>query len=258
MRRKLLQAVVLAGTLWVAGGALLHQPLLGSSEPLAHGVSATGAMLAAISEWIQLVLEHTSPGQLVEGVGVAWFIFVLMLLLLTRTDRAEPLDHELMVRVSPGDEYDMQKASAAALADSVQAGDTPPCRSSANPPVPRITTRLGLTYWHLLTPTGIAATERQSMSYGLFVVAEFVGVTSNRDEAGRRTVNVIVSQVAPLLAHDTALADEHFSALFELAVLRATYVLRHTGIRTAAADVRVLVSGIIVIGNDIYVVYIGH
>jgi hypothetical protein len=257
MRRKPLRAVMLAGTLWVAGGALFHQPLIGSSGPLAHGASATGAMLAAISQWIQLVLAHTSPAQLVEGVGVAWFIFVLVLLLLTRNDRAEPLDRESMVRVSPGDEYDTQKASTAALADSVQAGAAPPCQSSSNPAVPRITTRPGVNYWHLPAPTRIVATERQSMSYGLFVVAEFTGVTSNRDEAGRRTVDVIVSQVAPLLAHDTALANEHLSALFEMAVLRATYVLRHNGIRTAA-DVRVLVAGIIVIGNDVYVVNIGH
>jgi hypothetical protein len=95
------------------------------------------------------------------------------------------------------------------------------------------------------------------MPYGLFVVAEYVGATSNSGEASRRTVDVIVSQVAPMLADDTALANEHLCALFEMAVLRATYMLRHNGIR-AAADVRVLVAGIMVVGNDIYVVNFGH
>jgi hypothetical protein len=257
MRRKPLRTVMLAVTLFAAGGALLRQLLLGSSLALTHWALAAGAILASIRQWIQLALAQTSPAQLVEGVGVAWFIFVLALLLLSRSDRAEPLDRESRVRVSPDDEYDVQKANTAVLADSMQTGNTLPRRSIVNPPMPHITVLLGLSNGHLLALTRIAATERWCMPYGLFVVAECVGPTSNCGEASRRTVNVIVSQVAPLLAHDTALANEHLSALFEMAILRATYVLRQNCVRTAA-DVRVLVAGIMVIGNDIYIVNFGH
>jgi hypothetical protein len=292
MRRKPLRTVMLAGTLFAAGGVLLHQLLLGSSLALTYRAPATGAILPSIRQWIQLTLAHTSPAHLVEGVGVAWFIFVLALLLLSRTDRAGPLDRESLVRVSPDDEYDAQKANTAVLADSLQAGSTLPRRSLINPAVPHITAPPGLpslhrsllelpyaaddnvptdsaevsqvncnppglNNGHLLELTRIAATERRCMPCGLFVVAQCVGSTSNSGEAGRRTVDVIVSQVAPLLAHDMALANEHLSALFEMAALRATNVLRHNGIRMAA-DVKVLVAGIMVIGNDIYVVNLGH
>ena len=277
MRQKPLRAAMFGGTLFVAGGALLYQPLLGSSLPIAHLASATGSMLVAVRQWIQLALAHASPAQLVEGVAVAWFIFVLTLLLLTHTDRAEPLDRESSVHVWPGDE---------------QTGDTPPRRFSVNPPVPHIaappglpalyrsllelpyaaldnvptespkvslvkSNPVGLNNGHLLALTGIAAAERRRMFYGLFLVAEFMGATSDSGGASQRTVDVIASQVAPLLANDTMLASEHLSALFEMAILRATYVLRHNGIGTAA-DLRALVAGIMVMGNDVYVVNVGH
>jgi len=87
MRRKPLRTVMLAGTLLAAGGALLHQLLLGSSPELTSWASATDAILESIRHWIQMVLAHTSPTQLVEGIGLVWFIFVLALLLLSRPDR---------------------------------------------------------------------------------------------------------------------------------------------------------------------------
>jgi hypothetical protein len=258
MRRKPLWTVMLAGILFAAGGALLHQLL---RDPLA---SATGATLASIREWIQLTLAHTSAAQFVEGVGAAWFIFVLALLIRSRTDRAEPLLREPLVRVSPTDEYDVPRIAAPPglpplhhlLLELLYAGDDKAPTDSAaarrgNGRSP------GLNNGHLLALTRIAATKRWCMPYGLFVVAEYVGASSNRGEAGRPTVDVIVSQVALLTADDTAWANEHLCALFEMAILRAAYMLRHNGIRTAA-DVRVLVAGIMFVGNDIYVVNFGH
>jgi hypothetical protein len=249
---------MLAGTLFAAGGALLHQLLRG---PWA---SATGATPASIRQWIQLTLAHTSSAQLVEGVGAAWFIFVLVLLLRSRTDRAEPLVRESLVRVLPDGEYGLPRITAppgppplhrSLLELLYAAGDNVPADSAAarsvsgNPP--------GLHNGHLLALTRIAASPRWCMPYGLFVVSQYVGATSSRGEASRRTVDVIVSQVAPMPGDDTALPNEHLCGLFEMAVLRATYMLRHSGIHTAA-EVRVLVAGIIVVGNDIYVFDFGH
>ena len=169
MRCKPLRAVMLAGSLFAAGRTLLHQLLVGSSTPEASLASAMGAMLAAIRQWIQLALAHTSPVQIVVGVAVAWFIFVLALLLLTPTDR-----------VSPGDECDADNAIRAALAESMQATGTPPRRSLASTPVPHVTAPLGLNNGHLLALIGTAATERQRTPYGLFLVAETMEARSGR------------------------------------------------------------------------------
>jgi len=91
-----------------------------------------------------------------------------------------------------------------------------------------------------------------------FFVAECVGrPTSNADGASRQTIDVIVCLVAPLLARDTELANESFCALFEMAALRASSLLRHGGIHTAA-EVRVFVAAIMVMGNDVYIVNFRH
>jgi hypothetical protein len=258
IRKPLLRTVMLAGTLFSAGGAPLHQLLHGP------GASATGATPASIREWIQLTLAHTSPAQLVEGVGVVWFILVLALLLRSRTHRAEPLDRVSLVRGSPDDEYNVPRITAppdlprlhrSLLELLYTAGNNLPTDSAASRRVNGNSP--GLNNGHLLALTRIMASPRWCMPYGLFVVAQYVGATSNRGKASRPTVDVIVSQVAPLPADDTALANEHLCPLFEMAVLRATYMLRHNGIGTPA-DVRLLVAGIMVVGNDIYVVSFGH
>ena len=246
MRRKPLRAVMLAGSLFAAGGTLLHQPLLGSSRPLASLASAMGAMLAAVRQWIQLALAHTSPVHIIVGVAVAWFIFVLALLFLTPTDR-----------VSPGEECDADNAIRVALAESMQARGTPTRRSLVNTPVPHVTAPLGLNNGHLLALIGIAATERQRLPYGLFLVAEIMGARSEHGEASQRTIDVITSQIAPLLGNDRAWASEHLSALFEMAVRRTTHVLQYNDIRTTA-DLRALAAGIMVMGNNVYVVSVGH
>jgi hypothetical protein len=261
MRRKPLWTVMLAGILFAASGALLHLLRFGSSPALTRWVSAWGAMLASIRPWIQLTLAHISPTQLVEGVGVAWFMFVLALLLLSRPDRAEPVHRESLVRVSPvrvsPDTAPPRLFTLCQpLLELPYAGDDNAPNDSAevsqvngNPP--------GLNDGRLLVLSRIAATERGGMSYGLFVVAEYLGSTSNSDEASWRTLDVTDCQVAVLLAPDTALANERLAAPVERAVLRASHVLRHDGIRMAA-DVPGLVAGIMVIGNDIYVVDFGH
>ncbi len=244
---------------------------------LTHLASDISVFLGAIRHWIWPAVAHTSPAHVVEGVGVAWFIFVLALLLRTRSDRAEPLDRESPVRVSPADEN-----------DSTPASDVSPRRSSVYPPVPRIPTPPGLPalhrslldppyaaadnlgsdiapvsrvngnqQGHLLALTGIATSERRPMPYGLFLVAEDVADSSSSGEASRRTVDVIATQIAPLLAHDAALERESVAALFEMAVLRASIMLLHHRMRQAS-DLGAVVAGMFVVGNDVYVVKVGH
>jgi hypothetical protein len=229
MSLKPLTAVMLAGSLLARGGFLLRQLPLRSSLPLANLASTPGSILKGIRLGIQSTLVHISPAQLVEGVGVAWFIFVLALLLLTRTDRDEPLDCESPVAVSPG---------------------------SVHLPVPPVTASSGRNA-HLTALTSIAATERRRLLYGFFLVAEFIGATSESGEVGRRTVDVVASRVCPLLTKDTALASERLSGLFEMAVLHATFLRRHNGGGTAAS-LRALVAGIMVMGGHVYVVNVGH
>jgi len=52
-------------------------------------------------------------------------------------------------------------------------------------------------------------------------------------------------------------ANERDCTLFEMAALRASSVLKPDSIR-AAADVTVLVAGIMVIGNEVYFLNAGH
>ncbi|MGO8946967.1 MAG: PP2C family protein-serine/threonine phosphatase [Ktedonobacterales bacterium] len=110
---------------------------------------------------------------------------------------------------------------------------------------------------HLLALTGVASTSLRLLPYGLFLVAEDVGATSGSGEASRQIVDLIATQVAPSLANDAALESEHHATLFKMAVLRASMALRYQGIRTAA-DLGAVVAGTMIIGQDVYVINVGH
>ncbi|MGZ3681301.1 MAG: PP2C family protein-serine/threonine phosphatase [Ktedonobacterales bacterium] len=324
MRRKPLRAVMLAGVLFVAVGVLLHQaPLealpLADLSTVSTVSTGTGAMLEAIRQWIWLAAAHMTATQLVVGAGVAWFFFVLALVLFARSGRAET-----PVRISPVDEYDTQHSRTATRADPTQTHGALWHRSSVYPHVPRIpplpgvptidyllleppdaaaddirpetvavsqltvdppggSTALQLPAnngsakgryladspglmsppgtlrknGHLLTLTGVASTERLLLPYGLFLVAEDVGATAGSGEASRKVVEAIATQIAPLLANGAALGSEHHATLFKMAVLRANVELRYQGIRTAA-DLGSQVAGMMIIGQDVYIINVGH
>jgi serine/threonine protein phosphatase PrpC len=110
---------------------------------------------------------------------------------------------------------------------------------------------------HLLALTGVATTEQGPVPYGLFVVAQDVEATSCHGEASRQIIDVIVTQVAPSLANDATLGSEHLATMFKMAVHRASMALRYQNIRTAAA-LGAVVAGTIVIGQDVYVINVGH
>jgi len=204
--------------------------------------------VASIRQWIQLTLAHTSPAQVVEGVGVAWFIFVLVLLLLSRTDGAEPLHPKLQVHVSLDTAPPSLHLPHRPVLELPYAADDNPPSDSAE--VSQVSKALDLRNGYLLALTRIAATDRRWVPYSFFV-AECVGQpTSNSDGSSRQTVVVIVCLVAPLLARDTAVANECISWLFEMAALPASSLQRHDGIRTAA-DVTVTIAGIMVISSDV-------
>jgi hypothetical protein len=208
-------------------------------------------VLLSIRQWIQLAVAHISPAQIVVGMVVAWFIFVLALLSLTRAAGVEPPECAASIGVLPDD------ASNTAHADVMKAGDTPPLRFSVNPPTARLTAAPGLDNGHLLALIGIAATGRRRVPYGLFLVGEILGDTPERGDTCRRTVDAMASQIAPLLPMDTMLAREHLFALFEMAVVRAKHVLQRNNLRTTD-DLRALVAGIMVMGNTACVVNVGH
>jgi len=255
MRRKPFRRASHAGSLFAASEALRHQTPIGSLPASAHLASVTGAVLVSMRQWIQLALAHISPAQLVEGVVVAWFIFVLALLSLTRAAGAEPPECVSPIGVSLDDEYDNRDASNTAVG-LIQAGGIPDW-SSLQPPMGSLSAAPGLDSGHLLALIGIAASGRRRMPYGLFLGGEFLGASSDSGDSCRRTVDVMASQIALLPASDTVLSREHLSALFEMAVARAKHVLRYNSFRTEA-DLEALVAGIVIMGNNACVVNVGH
>src|SRR5262249_54030822 len=110
---------------------------------------------------------------------------------------------------------------------------------------------------HLLALTGVTSTERGLLPYGLFLVAQDMEATSGSGEASRQIIDVIATQVAPLLANDAALESEHLATMFKMAVLRASMALSYQSIRTAV-DLGAVVAGTMVIGQDVYVINVGH
>lgn len=319
MRRKPLWKVTLASGLCVAIGAFLYRVLLGP-RPVVRIATDTGTMLAEIRQWFRLAVAHASPVPLAVGAGVAWFIFVLALLIHVRSDQGGP----------PGDDsldgaHNVQRPSIASNPDRAPLDCSPLRRSvvypyvSRIPPLPRFpTTRhparppsgsraedvsadtitvgeftddlqagsTAVQLWtddrcriqgkqpqgsleltshpsvrtkngYLLALTGVAPRERQLVPYGLFLVAEDVGATSSSGEASRQTIEAIATDVAPLLAINAALGSEHLTTLFKMAVLRASMALRHQSICTAT-DLEAAVAGMMIIGNDVYIVNVGH
>jgi hypothetical protein len=141
-----------------------------------------------------LTLAHTSPVQLVEAMGAAWFIFVLALLLLSRPDRAEPLRRQSRIRVSPDTAPRALPLVHRPLLELPQAAhDNAPADAAdvsqinGNPQE--------LDNGHLLALIGISANERRCIPYGVVIVAEYVGPVSSGDEASWRTVDVIVCTI---------------------------------------------------------------
>ncbi len=269
-----------------------------------------------------MAIAHMTPAQLVGGVGLAWLFFVLALVLLARSGRAELLDAGSPVRVLPADEYDLHQSNTVTVAHPASADGAPPRQSSVpaqvsrssptlhsvhlSPPEPPVaaadsicTNAMAVSQWsgnplvgatanqlpansrsadgkyladspglthpldkqqkngHLLALAGVTSTERWLLPYGLFLVAQDIGNTSSSGEASRQIVDIIATQVAPLLANDAALGSEHHATLFKMAVLRASMALRYQGLRTAS-DLGAVVAGTMIVGHDVYVINVGH
>src|SRR5262249_50752635 len=110
---------------------------------------------------------------------------------------------------------------------------------------------------HVLALTGISLTHERLIPYGLFIAAEAVGSLRSGGEASRHAVEIIAEQVAPLLANDQALESEQRATLLKLALARASLDLRTQCIRTAT-DLRVAVTGVMVLGGSVHVINVGH
>lgn len=86
MKRKLLWAMAVAGALvLVAGAVLFHlRPSL-----LAMLLAKAASAFAALHRWIHGATMHVTTTQIVEAAGVAWFVFVVAVVLLARSGRGE-------------------------------------------------------------------------------------------------------------------------------------------------------------------------
>src|SRR5262249_16295464 len=96
----------------------------------------------------------------------------------------------------------------------------------------------------------------QLRPYGLFMVAEDVGGTHG-GKASRRAVEVIAEQIAPSLANDRGLGSEQLATLLKLAIIRASLDLRQQCLH-GARDLGVAVTGVMILGEGVYVVNVGH
>lgn len=96
MKHKLLWTMAIIGVLALVLGIVLYLGILSVPAALSTRISPA---IAAIHQWIQGVTMHVTPTQLVEGAGVAWFFFVLALVLLARSGRTDSQGRESQVAV---------------------------------------------------------------------------------------------------------------------------------------------------------------
>jgi serine/threonine protein phosphatase PrpC len=129
MMRRLLRAAAIVGVLAVTAGVVARatapQPTLQAVADLA-GDAMTA--LAAFAHRVRATVSHLTAAQLMEGAVVAWFLFVLALVLLARSKRAE----------SP-EETQAETPPAATVRAATSAHQTPTPAATTHsliPPVP--------------------------------------------------------------------------------------------------------------------------
>ena len=304
MKRKLLWTMAFAGVLVLVVGVVLHSLIFSALAALSARMSVA---IAAIHRWIHSATMHMTTTQIVEGAGIAWFFFVLALVLLARSGRAEARTRESPVE-SP-DEAAIADSTPAprepvpeAIADSllpllplshaereVPAEHAQPTRNdpdehlpSGQPTVPTVpavsdavtkrrTEPEQMSFYasegqdhrpmqknrgHVLALTGISQTDGRLVPYGLFLVAEDVGTPPGNGTASRRGIEVITEEIVPSLASSSALKSAQLATLLKMAIMRADLDLREQGSRTAAV-LETAVTGVMVVGDVVYVVNIG-
>lgn len=86
--RKLLRRVAFLGVLTLFAAAVFHQyTLIATSTALAPAGIRT--VLAGAKQWLRGATAHLTTTQILEGAGLAWFIFVLALVLLARSGKTD-------------------------------------------------------------------------------------------------------------------------------------------------------------------------
>src|SRR5262249_24459415 len=109
-RRNLHRAMVVSSGLLVVVGAIVLLATLGAPADLA---SRAHAAIATAGQWLHRAGAHVTAMQIVEGAGVAWMVFVVALVLIARSSRAESLAQE-----PPAQEPQMETSSATASVDA--------------------------------------------------------------------------------------------------------------------------------------------
>lgn len=101
--------------------------------------------------------------------------------------------------------------------------------------------------------TGASLVRGRLLRYGVFLVAEDIGIAPTAGDASQRVAEALVEQVTPLLMSDRAMESAQFSALLKLAVIQADTDLRRQSICNDT-DLGAAIAGVMLIGNVAHVV----